>query len=282
MTVCLDLRRIQPTAQISTGSFRSTSSTWEPRTRPPAALRRTGEDEGTRQDLYTGSVTWGISTSCAEGKAAPADDDRLTRAAPNKVNMRCSRCWGLNSAPQDLDWKLTSDWKTHSERGGTTCQGSCINIPQTLHQQPPGGVFKQKSKPEASWWDTRSSCMCLMFPITDVVKTSWTGSLNYEEARLSSLLQVVASAFRTGGVKVPGSPPGTFLTVSAENVTLIMRMRSHRITAKYLIRFYRLIKIQKIKVFCMTFPPLWNQESLFCDNTCSYTTSNSQFQINEL
>lgn len=53
-----------------------------------------------------------------------------------------------------------------------------------------------------------------------------------------------------GGVcEVPGTPPGVFLTVSAENVTLIMRMRSHRITVKYLIGFYRVIKIQKIKFF---------------------------------
>lgn len=56
-----------------------------------------------------------------------------------------------------------------------------------------------------------------------------------------------------GGVKVPGTPPGAFLTVSAENIMLMMTKRSDRITVKYLIGFSRVIKIQKIPFFLHDF-----------------------------
>lgn len=103
--------------------------------------------------------------------------------------------------------------------------------------------------------------------------------MNYQFCFKSSYL---ASGFRTGGWKSLGSPPGTFLTVSAENVTLIMRMRSQRITVKYLIRFYRLVKIQRNKVFWRDFSTSGESgESFLCSYLQQLPTSNSQGQINE-
>lgn len=94
--------------------------------------------------------------------------------------------------------------------------------------------------------------------------------MNYQVCFKSACL---ASGFRTGGGESPWDRSRDFPNSFAENLTLIMRMRSHRITVKYLIGFYRVNKIQKIKFFRMTFPPLRNQENLFCE--CNYPTSNS-------